>query len=295
MHTCLDVHLPRRAVRLSFTLQARNAAGAVTQNYTGAYAKLGLTTFANYNLGVRSGTTNLTPRVSGLAASGTWTNGTATPTLTALVSRAANPEPPFTAVQFGIAPTDADGVAMNTLDLDADINGTPERKNLGVSGELRYGRIRLENANGSELLDLPVPMRLEYYAGSSGWQKNIADTCSAISASDFAFAYPVDPKNQLAACETRAIVAGTPPDQTLTLEKPGAGNQGWTDLTLNLGATASGNSCISIGGPGPAATTANMPYLQFKWKSPSDENPSARASFGVKPSHGPLIYRRERY
>lgn len=281
---------------LSFTLQARNSASAVTQNYTGAYAKLGLTTFSNYNLGARSGTTNLTPRLSGLSASGTWSNGSANPTLAALVSRASSPEPPFTAVEFGIAPTDSDGVAMNTLDFDADGDSVNERKRLdGVSGELRYGRIRLENANGSELLDLPVPMRLEYYTGASGWQVNSADTCSAVAASDFAFSFPADPKNQLAACETRAIAAGTPPAQTLTLEKPGANNQGWTDLTLNLGAAASGNTCTAIGGPGPAASTANMPYLQFKWKNPVDENPGARATFGMQPSRGPIIYRRERY
>lgn len=282
---------------LTFTLQARNTAGAVTQNYTGTYAKLGLGTFTNYNLGARSGGTPLTPRLAGLSASGSWASGAATPSLAALIARAASPEPPFTGVEFGIAPTDSDGVAMNTLDFDADADTVNERKRLdGVSGELRYGRIRLENANGSELLDLPVPMRLEYYAGvATGWQKNTADTCSVIAASDFAFAFPADPKNQLAACETRAIVAGTPPDQTLVLEKPGAGNQGWTDLTLNLAPAASGNTCIAIGGPGPAASTANMPYLQFKWRSPSDENPAARATFGMQPSRGPIIYRRERY
>ncbi len=282
--------------RLSFTLQARNAANAVTQNYTGTYAKLALGTFGNYNLGARSGTTGLTPRLSGLSATGSWTNGSAAVDLRALVSRAASPEAPFTGVEYGIAPVDSDSVAMNALDFDADANGTPERKKLdGVAGELRYGRIRLGNANGSELLDLPVPMRLEYYAGASGWLKNVDDSCSAIAASDFAFAFPADPKNQLSACETRAVVAGTAPNQTLVLEKPGAGNHGWTDLVLNLGTLPSGNRCTAIGGAGPPATTANMPYLQFKWTNPTEENPSARASFGMQPSGGPVIYRRERY
>ena len=282
---------------LSFTLQARNAAGVVTQNYAGAYAKLALGTFASYDLGARSGATALTPRVSGLSASGSWSAGSAAVSLSLLVSRAAAPDGPFAPTEFGIAPLDSDNVAMNTYDLDADANGSPERKRIdGVLADLRYGRIRLENANGSELLDLPVPLRLEYWAGAaSGWQQNTADSCSALQASDFAFVFPSDPKNNLSACETRAIVSGTPPAQTLVLEKPGAGNQGWTDITLNLGATASGNRCTAIGGAGPAATTANMPYLQYKWTGPADENPKSRATFGVQPSAGPLIYRRERY
>ena len=36
-----------------------------------------------------------------------------------------------------------------------------------VSDEIRYGRVRLGTAVGSELVDLPVPMRIEHYASAA--------------------------------------------------------------------------------------------------------------------------------
>ena len=78
----------------------------------------------------------------------------------------------------------------------------------------------------------------------------------------------------------------------MTLAAPGAGNSGWTDITLNLGTTASGNACTTVGGAGGAAATANLPALQFNWGGVVG-NPVSRATFGVFKS--PLIYRRENF
>lgn len=53
---------------------------------------------------------------------------------------------------------------------------------------LRSGRIRLQNANGSELLPLPVPLQIEYWSGAAqGWQRNAADSCTAIAATNLSF------------------------------------------------------------------------------------------------------------
>ena len=130
---------------LAFTLVARNTQGATTQNYNGVYAKLGIGTFANFNFGASSGATNLIARVdSGVNPVGNWSNGVAAITATTGIRRATpdNPDGPYTAVQFGIAPVDTDGVAMNTLDFDADGNSVNERANLGVTTEVRFGRMR---------------------------------------------------------------------------------------------------------------------------------------------------------
>ena len=43
-----------------------------------------------------------------------------------------------------------------------------------VSAEIRYGRVRVGTAVGSELVDLPVPMRAEYYASAGvGFVANV--------------------------------------------------------------------------------------------------------------------------
>ena len=160
---------------------------------------------------------------------------------------------------------------------------------------IRSGRVRLSNAYGSELLALPVPLAVEYW--NSGWAVTTADTCTVIAKSQFAWNFnpagSAARPNNLSACESALTVTGSPPSFTVGLSAPGASNSGWADLTLNLGASATGNQCTAVGGVGPAATTANAPWLQFNWTGTGAANPKARATFGVYKS--PLIYSRENY
>lgn len=145
------------------------------------------------------------------------------------------------------------------------------------SNEIRAGRLRLDNAYGSELLGLSIPAALEYY-GSGGWQNNSADQCSVLSAGHFSFGFP---DASLAACETALTVAGTAPNYSLTLAPPGLGNGGQAVLTPNLGGSASGSQCSSVGGSGPVATAAGLPWLQYDWSGAGAGNPSALAVFGL--------------
>lgn len=204
----------------------------------------------------------------------------------AFVGGEATATPIFT---FASVPKDPGSIKLRASDADVTTTGVVE-----ATREIRSGRVRLSNANGSERLALPVPMNIQYWAGAStGWITNAADTCTTIQGSDFAFAFG-GTGNNLAACETAVTVGGTAPNYTVSLATPGAGNNGWTDLTLNLGAVAAGNTCTTVGGVGPAATTANRPWLQFNWKGAGAANPTARATFGVYRS-GPVIQRRETY
>jgi len=160
--------------------------------------------------------------------------------------------------------------------------------------KVRFGRLRLGNAYGSELLDLPVPLKIEYYADTaSGWQPNALDTCTPIANSNFRFSFPAGTTNNLAACSTAITVTGNAPNYTLILAKPG--NTGWTDLTLNLGTAAIGNVCTAVGAAGGADVPADMPWLQFDWKGTGMGNPTARATFGIYKGNSKLIYIRELY
>lgn len=300
-------------IALTFTLTAQNAQNATTQNYDGDYAKLVLTTFANWSLGARSGTTNLSTRLdTGTAPTGSWSAGVASGVvLTTAVNRATpdNPDGPFTATAFGIAPVDADTVAMATpLDLDADNAGGPERKSLGAltNPEFRYGRLRMFNAAGPLNTPLPVPFRAEFWNGTA-FAVNTGDSCTTVARNTVAMSFT--PVSSLTACET-AFTAGSATMAsglaTLYLAAPGAGNTGSVLLTPQLYSPAAGTFCASVGGATAAAQNADRPYLTGRWNDAAnpdsdantsyDDNPSGRASFGVFGSQpNNYIYFRENY
>jgi MSHA biogenesis protein MshQ len=146
--------------------------------------------------------------------------------------------------------------------------------------------MRLLNAYGSDLLALPVQLETQYWTGNY-FATNAADNCTAFQASSIGLGgYTAG----LAACETHitpsgtlAVVAGKLPGSGLVLTKPGNGNGGSVNLTVFLGATASGNTCVST--TESAASAANLPWF--------GGNLGARATFGIYKSK--LIYRRENY
>ncbi len=301
-------------LQLTFTLTAQNAQNATTANYSGSYAKLGLTTFGNWSLGARSGTTNLTTRLdTGAAPTGSWANGVASGVaITTAVNRASpdNPDGPFTATTFGIAPSDSDGVAMNTLDLDVDNNAVMDRKNLGVSAELRFGRLRVQNALGSSRLALPVPMRLEYWNGTA-FAVNADDSCTTLPRNTIAlgsYTGALDPGG--GNCKT--FIQQDPLNfasglATAMLAAPTGAVSGSVLLTPQLRSpAAAGFSCDNASSGEDALASAARPYLLGRWNDAAnpdanantsyDDNPSGRASFGLYGSQPRnYIYFREIY
>jgi MSHA biogenesis protein MshQ len=84
--------------------------------------------------------------------------------------------------------------------------------------------------------------------------------------------------------------------RTLLLAAPGASNNGSVNLTVNLGAAASGSTCTTQGGAPGSATTANAPHLQGNWTGGNyDQNPTARATFGVSRGADEVIFVRENF
>jgi MSHA biogenesis protein MshQ len=212
------------------------------------------------------------------------------------IARAASPDGPFSAIAFGIAPVDPDSVAMNTLDLDVDNNAANDHKTLGVSTEVRFGRLRLLNASGPPALALAVQIQTESWTGT-GFQVNGLDGCTTLNRNNIVLESYA--KN-LNACET--IVTATPVTfaggvGSLRLTAPGVANDGSLTLKPQLGASASGNFCNTVGGSETATSAALKSYLQGNWTGANyDQNPFARASFGVygaQPRN--FIFYRENY
>lgn len=298
--------------RLNFTLQARNSAGVITQNYgtTNGFAKLVPSTIVQLGFGALSAITNLTARLDTAisAPTGTFTAGVATIGAALDMNRAASPDGPFAALRVGIAPLDSDSVTLRTTDMDMDVVAPAgnDHQLIGSSTDIRFGRMRLQNAIGSALLDLPMSLTTQYYNGS-GFVTNTADNCTTLLASDIRFAFVAG--TSLAACETATNPAGNiyfngglasasaPPASVVApkLVKPGAANNGAVDLTVNLNG-ASGNMCTAVGGPGLSATNAAKPWLQGNWGTTTyDSNPQGRFTFGTYKAAEEFIYLRENY
>jgi hypothetical protein len=247
---------------------------------------------------------NLSPgTVSKSDADPVWSNGIVSVAWTQIkFAKPASLMSPVSDLQIGLRVVDDDHRPMKTADLLTDY-----KRVSGSVPELRFGRLRLPNAFGSELLALPISLRHEYWNGS--WQRNMLDTCSSLSSANFGFAFPTGTggrPNNLSACESFLTLSGSPPNYTVRLSAPGTDNTGWTDLTLNLGATPTGSQCIAVGASSGPATSANRPWLQDNWdgidqpiSTPDgnlfDDNPRTRATFGIFGANSPIIYRRENY
>lgn len=274
---------------LVFTLRARAFGGADTPGYAGTLAPLPLNAAASYNFGAidaaaptpLNGARLDLSLIPGIAAA--WAGGAAAITAPIAIHRAATPDGPFDSVRIGIAPGDADGVALATLDLDADNSGSNERGAIGTT-RLRFGRLRLDNAVGSQALDLPIPIRLEYWAGTA-FVTNIADTCTTIGAANIglsSYAGGITNANVTAANVTPAMIvfSANPGVGSLIVTKPlpAPATPGAVTLTVDLTAEAKS-------------------YLKGNWGVTTyTADPRSRAAFGLYGSQpNNFIYFRENY
>ena len=267
---------------LVFTLRAREfAGGAATPSYAGAtLGALVLNSAASYSLGAIDSVAP-TPLTSRLdlslipGASGSWSAGAASITAPLALSRAATPDGPYTALKIGIAPSDPDTVTLRTadLDLDADNNASLERKQVGPAVTARFGRLRMQNASGSEKIDLPIPLLAQYWTGT-GFATNTADTCTSLSAANLSFS-----------AYTGGITAGnmnaaniSPPVTISFTTPPGEGNLKLLKPTTPV-PTIPGSVTLTID---LGVTGESKTYLQGNWGVPTySANPRARAGFGL--------------
>jgi len=288
---------------LAFTLTAQNAQGATTQNYTGTYAKHDPTAAGNYGIAAR----NLAPfkdltagpriSVAHVSAAPAWSNGVLNATgLNAALVTVGRPTPddppdgPYLQVQFGIAPTEADGVLMAAYDLDIDNNAVNDHTTVASTTELRHGRLRLGGVSGSQLLAVRVPVEAQYWNGTF-WITNVDDNCTALVAGNVGLGNYI---GNLNGGETTATITASPLQagrSGIRLSAPGASNNGSVDVALNLGAGAAANACPAFT---PAATAGNKTYLRGKWcGATATRDPAARARFGIMRGSNEIIYMRE--
>lgn len=275
-------------------ISAKNAAGATTQNYAGTLWKLA-PAWATQTYAAVTGTLDTglvgTPTVAGTGA-GAGTLAAHPDDVLAFVRT--TPVAPFAAtitLTMRVRDEAETAVAGNGI-IDTAVPAQFADIAFDAGNAMRFGRLALANAHGSELLALPVPIEAQYWDGSH-FVRNVADACTRLAANQVALA---GWRRDLAPCETSVTLSGrfVAGRGNLRFSAPGAGNTGSVDLSVQLGNTASGSTCVG-GAPGPVAPAA-QPWLQGAWTGAAyDRNPAARASFGLYRGNRTLIYQREMY
>ena len=285
---------------------ARNSSGITTQNYAGTFMKITNTTITpnstlpRYSRFDALGGGN-TPAldVSSLPlatvdpAIGTFINGVDNLTFSggavgAVFTRSLQVAPFDADIALSFSLADGDGIVVARIDGSAGVNpvlfGTATAGNgigfvVGATAkQMRFGRLTLGNAFGSELLDLPIPMETQYYNSSGVYVTNVDDSCTSIVLNNVFLSSGT-------VTGGGAFVSGK---GTLKITKPLSKVS--IDLCIDLdGSTPTDNSCI-------ASVPANKNYFQWKWSGLAfDKDPKARATFGVFKNADEFIYLRENF
>ena len=275
------------------TVTARALAGELTENYAGGFFKVTASSLpapVYASLPPTLDTSGL-PLADPLIAD----TGAGTGTLTFSSGsgfyyvRGAEQAPFNADIRLSIDVLDSDGAAASNPVTFGAAGGM-----LFDSGaEMRFGRARLRNAYGSELVNLAMPFTTEYFVdAATGFVSNVDDSCtSPVSASFGAFT------ENLVAGETCVLDTGAPGvsgagcaaagPPGLRFRAPPLGG----DFNLHLLAPGEDND-------GSTTITIDVPdWLEFDWDAalPGLEDPSGTAVFGIFRGTDRRIYIRELY
>jgi MSHA biogenesis protein MshQ len=274
------------------SVTARAVGGSTTRNYTDKFFKITNTSLTSKAYSAVAGTLDTTGVPATDPVIRDLTNGLAVLTFnsgTGIKFARTTPVAPITAqISLGINVIDSDGVAATANPVSfnniAFANGA----------EQRYGRIAFRNAVGSELLNLPVPMRTEYFVNpATGFVTNAAEgvgctTAVTLSLTNFG--------GNLATGETCVVDSGSPGASGAGCAAPGVVGQRFTmpplggDFIAILRAPGAGND-------GTVTISTSVPtWLRFDWNTATlgDENPSGIATFGLFKGEPKRIFQTEK-
>lgn len=179
------------------------------------------------------------------------------------------------------------GTTITLRGIDAD--GVSSAGFAEGSSKILSGRVSIDNAHGSELAMLLMPMQAQYWNGKA-WVLNAADVCTGD---------PAIPNNQVVASLTNSATlacvldSGSPGLSAAGCNAPGPSKRRY----IKGGVTPfAGDFNLALlpmvkGTTGSTIVKAVVPtWLRFKWgTSPGAVDPSGIATFGVYPS-GPITH-----
>jgi MSHA biogenesis protein MshQ len=142
---------------------------------------------------------------------------------------------------------------------------------------LRFGRVKMSNAHGSELFNLAMPMIVEYLDSPGLYTLNTDDVCTTIATANLGITDNLSTPGSSTVTVTNTTAVGG--NLGVTLTAPGAGITGYIDVTVDLAASLDS-------------------WLQYDWTLGAgafNENPTARATFGIYSGNDVNIYKSQTY
>ena len=274
-------YMGQDAIRVAFTLEARNAQGTRTQNFDTVLLGIAGTggpslVAENANAGV-----DLAGRIRNFAA--IWTAGQAVvDDLDVGITRNAAPDGPFTTFNLGVKQQgDPDGLRVAGSDMAASTSGdcaaaaTCDARSLG-SLAVHYGRAVLHPGIAAETAPLDMRVTAQRWNGSA-FVTHTADSCTTVAAAGATLA---NFSGNLGAGETLAVAPTSP-----SLLSSGTST---TSRHLRLAAPGTGND-------GKVRVSLDLPdWLTWDWLGDGVlRDPFATATFGQYRGHDRIVFRRE--
>lgn len=287
-----------QAASLNYTIQAKSILGTVLSNYASAYGTMPTLTYVAEN---NESGINLGARFTDGLVNKIWGSGVlAVASTNAIFGRQATtgaPDGPYSGLQVGLQLSDTfDSRSLQNLNMNASSSVVCSGAgcnaiSIGSALNMRYGRLRLNDAFGPESTKLPVAFTTEYWSGSF-FTKNRDDNCTKILRSMIMY-----PAGSILSPANLNVNLGS---GTTT------GNYGSLMNTAIEIAFTDGDALHSFSAPTGGATGSfnvdvnlmSYPWLRFDWNQDGlydDVNlPTARFGFGSYRGHDRLIYWRER-
>ena len=192
-----------------------------------------------------------------------------------------DPVAPFEAeISLEINVLDSDGIAY--ADNPARFGEATAGNGIAFDAgkEIRWGRLVLNNAYGSELLDLAMPLQAEYFDGTN-FVFNSDDSCTSLGLAQLSL---------------------TNGSGTVTADNPISVGSGTTSASLLVPFVA-GDANLVFSAPGDdgyvdvTADLSLLDWLHYDWDGDGshDDDPQGRATFGIYKGRPSLIYLRETY
>jgi hypothetical protein len=288
------------------TVIARNTAGTTTTNYAGNWFMITNSSLTGKAYTSAAGTLDVTdvPAIDPVIADMGAGNGK----LTFSSGATAGSGFLFTRPTSATVPIDADiALSINVIDTDgAAFASNPAHFGTATTGngivfddnnaatttdkQIRFGRLWLGNAYGSEKRSLSVPYELQYWNGQA-YVKNTLDSCIALTAANFGLGnyQGITATNLPASGVTMGSYSGG--TGTILLAAPNVA--GSVDIVAKLNSTL--NMCFGWTPTSyPSGTPLAASYLEGLWCGASFKDPSVRATFGIfgtSSKKGPIYIR----
>jgi uncharacterized repeat protein (TIGR01451 family) len=260
-------YMDQASLGINLSLTAKSSNETTTTRYTAAYATLGTFAIAGDNAGTAVAASRLNPALPAFA----WSSGLYTTNATRAFSRNATPDGPYDSFALKASVTDPDGALLT----GAAVSNTTR---------IRFGRLKLGNVYGSELLNLSVPVQVQYWSGTA-FALNSLDACTTLATANLKL---TGAPAGVTATASGIFAAGA---GSINVSKPSPATAATIELCIDAGPDPVGGTVCA------ASASASAAFLQGLWfpGTAYNNDPGARATFGIYKGNNNLIYQRENY